>query len=366
MKTVVISGYYGYENIGDEALLASIVSALRAEVPDLHIIVLSADPGQTAARYGVEAVNRFSLFPIFRALSRADLLISGGGSLLQDVTGPLTIPYYLSIVAMARMMGVPVMFYAQGIGPVTTGLGRMLIRLVAGGVDMITLRDPASGQLLKEIGVHKPPVELTADPVFGLNTEEAGNLSQIFSSLDLPSLEGPVAGVFIREWQGLTGYKKAIAEMADSLSERQWHILFVPMQYPGDIAPAREISAMMNNRPLLVERSLSLQQLTGLVSSMDLVIGMRLHALIIAAVCGVPMLGISYDPKVSEFLDSTGQPVCKDLHAVTSAELIQKVDGIIAERDNIRSELISITTNLRQKALRNSRIAVELLNSKAK
>ncbi|PKM82227.1 MAG: polysaccharide pyruvyl transferase CsaB [Firmicutes bacterium HGW-Firmicutes-14] len=364
MKTIVISGYYGYENIGDEALLASIISALKAELPDAHIIVLSAKPEETGARYGVEAVNRVSLFSVFSALRRADLLISGGGSLLQDVTGPLTIPYYLSIAVMARMLGKPVMFYAQGIGPVNREFGKMLIRLVADRVDMITLRDSASGELLKQIGVHGPPVEITADPVFGMDISGDFDATDILEDTGVTPGSGPAAGIFIREWKGMKGYKKAVAELADNLCRRGWQVVFIPMQYPADLVPAREIAGMMKTRPEFIDKSLTFAQLAGIIKKMDLVIGMRLHALIIATICAVPMVGISYDPKVSDFLEAIGQPAVIGLDTVTAGQLIAEVEKVISNNEGIRGKLLEIRTDLRHKALRNSKIAVELLERK--
>ena len=363
MKTVVISGYYGYDNIGDEALLASIISALKSELPDLRIVVLSAQPGQTRSRYGVEAVSRLNPISIITALSKADLFISGGGSLLQDVTGPLTIPYYLGIAAVAGLLGKPVMFYAQGIGPVNRPFGRMLVRLIANRVDMITLRDPASADLLREIGVTQPPVEITADPVFGT---ELDITADPYAALGITPPGKPVAGIFIREWPGPAGWKKAVAGMADSMYDRGWEAVFVPMQYPGDNAPAKEIAGMMKNKPHLIEQGLNFMQAVGLVSSMKIVVGMRLHALIIAAVAGVPMVGLSYDPKVSEFLASIGQPVVEDLASVTSLRLVGEIEEVIANLDNIRQKLLTDKTALRRKALRNSQIAADLLTGKTK
>lgn len=366
MKTVVISGYYGYENIGDEALLASIVSALKAELPDINIIVLSASPEQTAKRYNVQAVSRLNLFSVFSALKDADLLISGGGSLLQDVTGPLTIPYYLGVVTIAKLLGKPVMFYAQGVGPVNRGFSKMLIRFIADKVDMITLRDSASGHLLSEIGIHNPPVEITADPVFGMNIDDSITPTEIYTKLGIAHHDKPTVGLFIREWQGLTGYKKALAGLADTMSDRGWQVMFIPMQYLIDVAPAQQVAAMMKTKPLIIDQGLSLAQLTSLVNSLDLVIAMRLHALIIASLCAVPMVGISYDPKVSEFMESTGQPLIKDLDSATADHLIQKVDQLIQNSDDTKVKLQTIKNDLRKKALRNSQIAVELLNRKVK
>lgn len=365
MKTVVISGYYGYENMGDEALLAAIVSALKTEIADLHIIVLSARPDETAGRYGVESVSRINVGAVFSALRRADLLISGGGSLLQDVTGPLTIPYYLSIVAMAKMLGKPVMFYAQGIGPVDGALGKRLIKLLADKVEVITLRDAASFDFLRELGVSRPVIEVTADPVFGLDLQKVkSNPEKVPETPATGSTGKPVMGLFIREWQGLEPCLDALAGLADYMMDQGWEIIFIPMQYPADLTPARETARRMNLPPVIIEEGLGFRSLTKLISSLDLVIGMRLHALIIAAGCEVPMLGLSYDPKVSEFMDMIEQPVLRDLSGLSQETLIKAVDDILANKAAIKGKLHEKRLEFGQKALRNAKMAVELLNSK--
>ncbi|WP_418791111.1 polysaccharide pyruvyl transferase CsaB [Phosphitispora sp. TUW77] len=362
MKTVVISGYYGYENTGDEALLASIIKALKLQMPDVHIIVLSISPEETAICYGVQSVNRLSFFQVISALKSADLLISGGGSLLQDVTGSLTIPYYLGIVALAKMMGKPVMFYAQGIGPVNGRIGRLLIRLIGSRADMITLRDKASACLLQEIGVRRPPVEVTADPVFALEPETGTVREEVFRTLGIPAPAGPVVGIFIREWQGTKGYKEAVAKFADTMLAKERQVIFIPMQYPADVAPAREIAAMMGYAPVLAEKALGFSRIAELVKSMDIVVGMRLHALIIAACFAVPMVGLSYDPKVSDFLRGIGQPVLEDLENISAAQLVEEVEKVLDNRDIVRKGLLDIRKELQQKALRNSEIAAQLID----
>lgn len=366
MKTVVISGYYGFENLGDEALLASMITALKSEIPQLRLIVLSAKPEKTSALYGVEAVHRWKPLSVIAALCRCDLLISGGGSLLQDVTGKLTIPYYLSIVWMAKVLGKRVMFYGQGIGPINGKFGRSLTRWVANKIDAITLRDTASARLLREIGVTVPPVEVTADPVFGIKDSKELSFGEPSLAFDFSPEDKPVTGIFVREWKGIQGYKKAMAGLADYLSSQNRQVIFIPMQYPSDIAPIREIEGMMKYKADILERELSFRQLMDIVSSMNMVIGMRLHALIIATLCAVPMIGLSYDPKVSEFLESVDQPVFNNLEDLTSVELLQQVKEINANEQSIRNKLNELKTLLRVKALRNSEIAVELLRIKNK
>ena len=187
---VVLSGYYGFDNAGDEALVTAISNSLRAADATVEITVLSGNPKEP--RWHMEFVQLVGLILVLtKELSRADLLISGGGSLLQDVTGPLSVPYYLGIVVLAKLLKTPVVFYAQGVGPVRRRLSRWLIRLIANRVDLITLRDVESAALLKLIGVYRPPIYVTADPVFSLRPtiEEVQRAESHFEDLSLDKVK---------------------------------------------------------------------------------------------------------------------------------------------------------------------------------
>ena len=102
MVNILISGYYGFDNIGDESILRTLVSSLREHIPDCSLTVLSHNPASTREKYGVEAVDRMSPMAILRAVKKCDMLISGGGSLLQDVTSSKSLHYYLSIIRCAE------------------------------------------------------------------------------------------------------------------------------------------------------------------------------------------------------------------------------------------------------------------------
>jgi len=122
MKKIIISGYYGFGNTGDEAILTGILKNLREEScclgEDFDFTVLSADPSSTSRDYGVRAVNRTGLKDILKSLWGCDLFISGGGGLLQDVTGrQFSIFYYLGLALLARLCGKKVSIYAQGMAP---------------------------------------------------------------------------------------------------------------------------------------------------------------------------------------------------------------------------------------------------------
>jgi len=84
---IMISGYYGFNNTGDEAILKSMVRAFKEKIPRIKMVVLSHSPLQTSQTYQVKAINRLHLIDIMRCLRDTNLFISGGGGLLQDSTG---------------------------------------------------------------------------------------------------------------------------------------------------------------------------------------------------------------------------------------------------------------------------------------
>src|SRR5579872_2840845 len=149
---IAVSGYYGCGNTGDEAVLAGIIEsfARRGAAGRAEITVLSADPDDTRQRHRLPAVDRMSMHAVRRTLRTSDLLLSGGGSLLQDTTSLRSLVYYLWIVRLARILGTPVMFYAQGIGPLRRRVSRAMVRVVADRVHYITVRDPGSARTLRQ------------------------------------------------------------------------------------------------------------------------------------------------------------------------------------------------------------------------
>ena len=153
MSKIVISGYYGFNNAGDEALLTAILASLRAIEPKADITVISGNPGNTIVKHQVKSLYRFAAVRLLQAIGEADLVISGGGSLLQDVTSKRSLIYYLSIIVAAKWKGRKVMLFAQGIGPIRNRFMRLLTRLVVNKADAITVRDRDSAEELARMGV---------------------------------------------------------------------------------------------------------------------------------------------------------------------------------------------------------------------
>lgn len=360
-KRIVVSGYYGSKNAGDEAMLAAMLEVLRDLNPKLHITVISASPEDTAKRHGVESVSWIFMPAVFCALSRADLLISGGGSLLQNVTSRRSLYYYLAIIFLAVLLGKRVMLYAQGIGPIIGGLAETAMRLVLNRVDCITVRDKGSLEELSRLGIGKPAVTCTADPVLAIHpaAREAGQA--IFSAYHVR--EGvPVVGISVRDWQHEEKFKAVMAEVSDAIvRELGAQVVYLPMQFPEDVHAAESIAALTHEPCTVLTGEYTTAEFLSLVGNMDLMLGIRLHALIFAGVMGVPRIGISYDPKIDRFLDSIGEHPVGSLSTITADELMEVVRRTWVTRGDREHTL---PAKLRRLAAQNAQMALDLIAQK--
>lgn len=355
---IVLSGYYGFDNIGDEAVLFSIIAALRKEIKEVELIVLSNNPDKTKALYGVESVNRWDMKAVAKAIKESDLLISGGGSLLQDVTSGKTVPYYLAIVKIAQFYKKKVVFYSQGIGPVNKGISRWLIKKVVSKVDGIFVRDLASKQLLEEIGV-KNPIGEALDPVLGIELPE-GKMFHKESAT-------PTVGIYLRPWiddQHDKNLKESLIPGLTELLEKGYNLYFIPMHYEQDREIARQLAEELkesiqgnkkidacsfDSRVEVVDRLLSIKEVLVYTASFDLVIGMRLHSLIMAAASKVPVMALSYDPKVTQFMKEIEVPHCLETSQLTAEAFEKELNRVEASKEGQRKHLEDILAAKRER-----------------
>lgn len=297
---VVLYGYYGYGNAGDEAVLGGLLHGLRTKGPaGAEYIVLSGNPGETRACHGAEARIR-TLRQAIDAAKGAGAWIFGGGSLLQDVTGRLTLPYYLLVMSCVASRRVPVYFHAQGIGPLRRPLNRILTAVALRKVRRISVRDPESAAFLAELGIKRPDVHVGADAAWLLH-----------DVLPAPRAEGGSwLGLAVRSWlrqdgwlTGLLGGLRRFARAYDV------GVRIVPMDNARDVPLARHIAASLAGRGDVAGAGASYREKLSWIGGCDFVVAMRLHAGIFAALYGVPMLLLSYDPKVDALAKALACPV---------------------------------------------------------
>ena len=362
VKSILMSGYYGFDNSGDDAILKAIVKDFRELNNDLNIIVLSNNPTKTEGMYPVKAVNRFKLREVLSAIKSTSMLISGGGSLLQDVTSTRSLWYYLGVMTIAKIYKKPVMIYANGIGPINKKVNRILTKFILNKVDLITLRDENSKKYIKDMKVINKNIYVTADPVFTLDPAPKEIIDNIFEKEGIPS-EGNLIGISIREWKKADHLEDTIVKTINYLINKyRVKIVLIPMHYPEDVDICLNVIKSVNNDDCyILKEKYSVEEIMGVIKKLDLIIAMRLHSLIYAATQSVPMVGLVYDPKVEGILDSIGMKFMSNVESLSYEELISNIDHVWNNKEEIKLELEKQDEKLKNMALRNISLANEKL-----
>ena len=356
----VLSGYYGFKNSGDDALLYAITESLKKYKPDIRICVLTADTNATKLQYGCDCYGRFNIFGVKKALKNTKMLLSGGGSLIQDATSSKSLTYYLYIMKLAKKCGAKLYVYANGIGPLKDkNLKRAAKALSI--ADMITLRESDSVSELERMGVSIVNTSVTADPALILegNAEDA---AEVMKKEGIP-LSSTLFGISVREWQDNDGdFSRKVADIAEYASKKHGLTpVFIPMRYPHDVKISEEISDMTDCDSYVCRNNLSVKEILGLTSVCEAVFGMRLHTLVFAAGSAVPVVGIVYDKKVSGFLDYIGQNRSVEASDMDVEKAKTYIDEIMENKADISRRLSEKREELKLFAYKNAEIAVEML-----
>lgn len=386
-RRILIGGYYGHGNAGDEAILAGMLDTLRALRPDLEFTVASGHPESTAAEHGVRAVASGDLPALIAAVAGSDLVILGGGGLFHDYWPVpeetfLTrrqggLPAYLAYPALAALLERPAAIYAAGVGPLATEEGRRLTRAAFALCRRATVRDPGSLALLAEIAPDLP-VELAADPAFGLQPAAGPEIDRLLASLGIGTDER-LTGVALRHWDFGVSPEVWEAEVARGLdlhlAERSektpGRLLFLPFQseagtYEDDLAVSRRVAAALTRpeRALVIDRRLRPAELAGLLGRCERVLAMRYHAALFALAAGVPAAALAYDPKVATLLDEAGVGALALPAARWRAEEIATALRQAGE-PGLRERLAGFAGEQRHRAGRAAEAALEALDAGA-
>lgn len=358
---ILLSGYYGFGNLGDEALLEVIVTELKRRHPLAQLDVLSASPQQSSRTHGIEATPRWDVKAVRSAIGRADVVLSGGGGLLQNATSLRSLAYYAGIIRAATRAGRRTMVFAQSVGPLDF-LGRTVVRECCKGLDAATVRDARSQGLLHSL-LPNLNIEHTADPVFLYDAPE----DEIdLSAQGLGPQSDPMVVVSMRKDAALREGVEVVARAVDRLTQKHGaRVAFLPLGGSPDADVSTRVIRKCRSAPVLLPEC-DLQSAAKIIRRAKAVIGMRLHALILAARYGVPFLAIPYDPKVSALCDDLAYPLpplfTLDGKAKPSPqETDALIDRLWAEQQALRELLGRSVESLRRRAVRNFEVLDGLL-----
>ena len=291
---LLISGYYGAGNLGDEALLAGLLRALR-DAP-VTPVVASLDPRATARDHGVAAVDRWRGLPL--AVLRADAVLSGGGGLLQDVTSARSLDYYLGVLRLARLLRRPAVVFAQSLGPLSDA-GEHRVQRVLRGVPL-GLRDQPSLELAARLGL---PARSVADTALLLPPCDAADL-------DAPGARaaGPADGALVLVPRaGYPAVCNVLRDLGRRHLEAGGRLRIVLLHAAADEPEGRRLHDRLPGAELVVPATVSAAR-SALMGAHAVISG-RLHGMVFGATCGVPVAGLAYDPKVAGFGAEVGAPV---------------------------------------------------------
>ncbi|MFI6007488.1 polysaccharide pyruvyl transferase family protein [Streptomyces sp. NPDC051243] len=325
-------GSYGGCNMGDEAILMCVLSCLRAHRPQARLVVFSRNSDHTRSHQpeADEVVDWEGVpqRPVLDVLAGLDLLVLGGGGILYDGEARR----YLRLVKAAHERGVPTFAYAIGAGPLRDADDREAVRTVLPEMTDVVVRDEESRLVLEEVGVERD-LTVTADPALTLTPEPF--TEDMMRRESLPT-GGRLVGMSVREPGRAAekldedGYHALLADVADFLARRlDAQVVFVPMERQ-DVRHAHGVLSRMSapDRGRILNNSYSPGEILGFMSHLDMVVGMRLHVVIFAALAGLPVLPLPYSGKVFDFARRTGAPALVGVAREQAGLLLAEVDRL--------------------------------------
>lgn len=295
-KRFVLSGYFGFKNFGDEAILSVLVNKLQTL--EHRVTIISSDPDYTISKFKhVRSVCTFNLQAIFNALRKSDFLISGGGSLLQDTTSLKSLIYYLVIIFIALLLRKKVIIFAQGIGPINNKFGIFLTKALLKHCNYVSVRDVKSFELLKSWGIDS---ELLCDPIFS---------TQIDKDVEK---EDKVA-IQLRDFKTMNDdFIDRLAEkVTKEFSGKKIEIYSFQDSIDLDICKRFEKSLKLLNpdSEVCLYSNLTDNEIIQNLSKAKYLIAMRFHAIIIGLLAEVKTLAINYDIKVEKIANEFSLPL---------------------------------------------------------
>lgn len=313
MVKVAISGYYGFKNFGDEAILSVLINHLKA-LKNVDITVFSSDTNYTSKTYSVNAVKRFDLKNVIKTIQNSDVLISGGGSLLQDVTSLKSVIYYSLIIALGLLFNKKVIIFAQGIGPLNKKLSQFIVRNLLKNCSLVTVRDEKSLALLKDWNID---AKLVCDPIYSLDVVQEFRENTI--------------GVQLREFKTMNYnlLHKLALFIANKFSDKKVEIF--SLQESQDLELCKKFEQILKTLNPEVSTEIVTDDIVNKISKLSYLIAMRFHAILVALKCGIKSCAINYDVKVEKLANEAAIPLI-------SMEAHENLEDVYNQLENINSD----------------------------
>ena len=349
---LVLAGYFGRGNLGDDAILLGFMEGVKG-LP-VEITVIAGRTDLVMREYGLPAVSHLDFKSIRETIETSQALVFPGGSIFQDATSVRSVAYYGDLVRTAKKANKKVVLLGQGVGPLTRFMGRRIAAGAFEAADAVTVRDAQSAAEMKELGVRVKP-RITADTAFLLPKPPKSAGQKQYGV-------GKMRSVGISARPPVRDKGKHVVKVFSELL----HLLFEEGWVPSMIEMDREI-----DRPLLEKLNKAhggkVPQIRGLTHPvqlqqrlirMDAVIGMRLHAGILATTVGVPAYMVSYDPKVNAFTNAMGFSTPPNIQDVNAGQILSGFLSFIKDQDRLPASIERRRDELAKKSQENIEVLV--------
>ncbi len=283
-KKVLISGYIGFSNFGDDVIFAMLTRHLKAK--GFEVCALSSKPIRTKKQFKVNSANYKNPIEILREIAKCDYLISGGGSLLQNATSNLSLIYYILIILCAKLMFKKIIIFAQGIGPINGTFWTMLTRMTLSLCNLVTVRDSQSYKLL---GKWKIKSRYVQDPAWDIPI--------------LPRESRGYVGVQLRNCPKMhpNFVKMLVKYIGLYFSDRK--IIVFSFQNPQDLKICyqfeKELKLQWPHIKYEICTDNSIKSIVTAFSHLDYLFAMRFHACLLGLKYGLKVFALPYDIKVN-------------------------------------------------------------------
>jgi polysaccharide pyruvyl transferase WcaK-like protein/glycosyltransferase involved in cell wall biosynthesis len=393
MNHVLICGAAGFTNRGDDALLWGMLRQLQTVAGERPLKVVGGpELPALIAPFGATALPYDDRPELARALEDADLVVLGGGGMLYDGDYDATLARFLTdppdrqwlyelakLTAAARAASRPVMLYAMGAGPLFSDAARKVARFLGESAQALTVRDRASADLLGECGLSPARVQLAADPAVLLEAASEEAVQHWLTAQGLASAPRPWIGLNLRPWYRFMGVETgegkreqletACGEMIRALRTRLGAtVVLLPFQRlnddDGEVLSRVLAASGVTEGVTLAATPAAPDLLVGVLGKLDLMVGMRMHSLLLSLAAGTPFVGLPYSPKVDEVIATAGmEEYAHPVEGLDPQAVVASCEALLANREEAQARLAQGRERLREMAAISQEMAKALLKT---